>query len=242
MRRGATGRTGERLTAAMLESVRRFARDLRTDRAGWTAGTLPPWVKPFVARCAPRSRSIAVVHHWSKEFASLPLTTRDDVRLRPWEFVPDSQPPQPLITYTTSGTTGTRLQYLATPELPARYLPLIELALESVGVRLEGGERVSIVQILAPSGARSSSARSAPTSAAAGFVKINLDPADWNHPADPVRFLEDCRPELYTGDPFALWRLAAAAGGKAVRDHLLGCGAAGWPASPTRDAVHMPDR
>src|SRR5262249_24567435 len=42
----------------------------------------------------------------------------------------------------------------------------------------------------------------------AGFAKINLNPADWNHPDDRRRFLEDCQPEIYTGDHFAFDELA----------------------------------
>jgi phenylacetate-CoA ligase len=42
----------------------------------------------------------------------------------------------------------------------------------------------------------------------AGLGHVNLSPDDWNDPDDRVRFLDDCRPEIYTGDPFAFEELA----------------------------------
>jgi phenylacetate-CoA ligase len=90
--------------------------------------------------------------------------------------------------------------------LPNRYLPLIEHALSTVGVKLEGGRRVSIVHVCAQRGTVVLCSVSSYLGGA-GFVKVNLDPADWNDPDDAARFLDDGDPELITGDPFALWRL-----------------------------------
>ncbi len=75
------------------------------------------------------------------------------------------------------------------------------------GVVIEGGNRVSIVQIAAQNKTFTlASAMSYFDSA--GFAKINLNPADRNNPEDPVRFLDDCNAEVYTGDPFAFAELA----------------------------------
>jgi phenylacetate-CoA ligase len=215
-------RTGERLTDEGLLAVRAFADRVRA--AGPVpAGALPPWVLPFVRtaeRDVPFYRDRARAGGGlgatgeggvaaAVAFAALPLVRRGDLRTAPWAFVPDDVPAETLITYTTSGTTGTLLRLPATPELPARYLPLFERALATVGVRLEGGpERVSVAHVCAQ---RSTVVLHSLSSylGGAAVVKVNLDPADWSHPDDPVRFLDDCAPELVTGDPFALWQLAA---------------------------------
>jgi phenylacetate-CoA ligase len=42
----------------------------------------------------------------------------------------------------------------------------------------------------------------------AGFVKINLNPAEWRAAEDRVAFLEAMEPEIYSGDPIALEELA----------------------------------
>src|SRR5262249_9213913 len=144
---------------------------------------------------------------WSEDILSLPTMTRADIRREPWSFVPDSADLSQLIVYRTSGTSGNLLSIISHPTAPNRYLPLFETALAAHGVRIEGGPRVSIIQVC--------SQRKTFTLASimsyfdsAGFAKINLNPADWNHPGDRARFLEDCQAEVYTGDPFAFAELA----------------------------------
>jgi len=146
---------------------------------------------------------------------------REELRRAPWAFVPDDVPAAEVITYTTSGTSGTRLHLPATPELPACYLPLFERALATVGVRLEGGpERVSIAHVCAQHGTVVLHSLVSGLGGA-GLVKVNLEPGDWSHPDAAVPFLDDCAPELVTGDPFALWRLAALP--TAIRPKALIC-------------------
>jgi phenylacetate-CoA ligase len=201
-------RTGERLDAAGLANVRAYAQKVRSSRTPWQAGALPPWVMPFVQQCRRDVPFYRGRETWSDEdFTSLPLTRRDHIRRTPWSFVPDGQATENLITYTTSGTTGTKLHIPATAELPNMYLPLIQHALATVGVKLDGGRRISIVHVCAQRGTVVLCSVSSYLGGA-GFVKVNLDPADWNDPDDTVRFLDDCDAELIAGDPFALWWLA----------------------------------
>jgi phenylacetate-CoA ligase len=200
-------RTGERLTADGLGRVREYAKRINAPRERWRAGELPPWVTPFVDRCRREVPFYRERREWSEDFASIPLTRRPDIRRAPWSFVPDSQPLNELITYTTSGTTGTALQIPATPELPNKYLPLIEAALARVGVRLQGGQRTSIVHVCAQRGTVVLCSISSYLNGA-GFAKVNLDPSGWNGPDDALHFLNDHAPELYTGDPFSLSRLS----------------------------------
>ena len=39
-------------------------------------------------------------------------------------------------------------------------------------------------------------------------MKINLHPSQWNDPGDCVRFLDECAPEVLTGDPISFSDLA----------------------------------
>lgn len=198
---------GERLTAVALDRVRDYAAALRTDRKGWRAGEFPAWVAAFVEQCARdvpfyRRRGDA-----SRAFLDLPALTRADLRAEPWAFVPDGADLRELIVYTTSGTSGDRLTYPAHPELPNRYLPLIQEALAAHGVRIEGGPRVSIIQV----GFQERTVTMPSVMSYldfAGFAKINLNPSEWRDPDDRVRFLDDCAAEVYTGDPIAFAELA----------------------------------
>ena len=196
-------RNGERLDAAGLKRVREFAARVPQP---WSAEQVPSSLLEFFRSCrrdVPFYRQRA---DWPDDFHALPITRRSDIRRAPWAFVPDWQRVDDLVVYSTSGTSGSRLLIPATPELPARYLPLFERALSRVGVKLAGGNRVSIVQICAQHGTVVLCSVSSYLNGA-GFVKINLDPADWNDPDDRDRFLNDCNPELLTGDPFALCQL-----------------------------------
>ncbi|MCI0460242.1 MAG: AMP-binding protein [Gemmataceae bacterium] len=195
-------RVGERLSSDGLAAVRSYAEGLRTRRTGWRFGGLPPWLPPFVEFCrreVPFHRRRA---DWSEDFFALPPIGRQELRRQPWAFVPDSADLTDLVVYTTSGTTGTRLSVLSHPTVPNRYLPLMQTALAAHGVRLEGGNRVSIVQVCAQ---RQTYVLCSVMSYLdfAGFVKVNLALHDWRDPDDRVKFLDDCNPEIYTGDPFA---------------------------------------
>jgi phenylacetate-CoA ligase len=120
-------RTGERLTTDGLANVRAYAQRVKAERPVWRAGELPPWVMPFVERCRREVPFYREQKLWAEnDLLSIPLTRREDIRRHPWSFVPDGQRIENLITYTTSATTGTCLQIPATPELPNKYLPLIE--------------------------------------------------------------------------------------------------------------------
>jgi phenylacetate-CoA ligase len=198
---------GERLTAAGLTHVRAYADRLRTDRTGWRPGELPPWLPPFVAFCRREVPFHRNRRDWSDDFFALPPIDRAHLRRAPWAFVPDSADLADLVVYTTSGTTGERLHVLSHPEVPNRYLPLMETALAAHGVRLKGGDRVSIVHVCAQ---KQTYVLASVMSYLdfAGFVKVNLNPAEWRDPDDRVRFLDDCAAELYTGDPFAFAELA----------------------------------
>lgn len=169
----------------------------------------PPWVMPFAAECYRDVPFYRGRGRLPDEFAAIPTCDRAALSREPWRFVPDPQPLDDLIVYTTSGAaTGHSLDVLSHPEVAARYLPLLEAALATRGVRLAGGAgRVSIVLVCWQ---RRTYTYATVLSylGGAGYAKINLNPADWRDPGDRVRYLDACAPELYTGDPLAFAALA----------------------------------
>jgi phenylacetate-CoA ligase len=75
-------------------------------------------------------------------------------------------------------------------------------------VGLEGGQaRVSILLVCFQQSTFTYASVSAFLNGA-GFAKINLNPADWRDPADRARFIDDCQPEIFTGDPLSFAELA----------------------------------
>ena len=103
---------------------------------------------------------------------------------------------------------------LSHPETASKYIPLLRAALRLHGLTLAGGRlpasgqpRVALLLVCAQHRTYTyASVLSALDGA--GFAKINLDPADWRDPADRARFIDDCQPEIFTGDPVAFAELA----------------------------------
>ena len=202
---------GEKLSVDALRQVRGFANRLTKSPSRWTADSLPDWLPEYVRRCQQdvpfyRDRDSCEDGHQT-DFESLPCTTREDIRRAPWNFVPDSADLADLIVYSTSGTTGNLLKVICEPSVPARYLPLIEYAVAEHGVRLEGGDRVTIVQVAAQESTYTLASVMSYFNFA-GFAKVNLHPSQWSSVGDCESFLDDCNAELYTGDPFALVELS----------------------------------
>lgn len=199
---------GDRLDAAALERVRRFAEALRSAdrRVEW--GRPPEWVEAFARAACRRVPFYRARGPWPGSFAALPTATRADLAREPWSFVPDGEPLDQLIVYDTSGTTGHRIVLPSHPETAAKYIPLLEAALATRVVRLEGGpDRVSMIQVCAQKRTWTFG-NIVSYLDGAGFAKVNLDPDDWRDPEDRVRYLDDCDPEVYTGDPLAFQELA----------------------------------
>jgi phenylacetate-CoA ligase len=198
-----TYQCGERLNAAGLADVRAFAARQRSEPRGWTREDPPAWVPEFIERCRRE------VPFYRERLTGSPLSTccREDLRREPWSFVPDWADANELIVYRTSGTSGNLIHLPAHPVAPARYLPLFEAALAAHGIEISGGDRVSLLQVAAQVQTYTFASVSSYFEGA-GFAKINLNPTDWNHPDDRVRFVDDCCPELVTSDPFALEQFA----------------------------------
>ncbi|MCM2315594.1 MAG: AMP-binding protein [Thermoanaerobaculia bacterium] len=198
--------TGDRLDAAMLERVRQWEAALGAPSPGWTPGRPPDWVDGFAAGCA---ADVPIYRRGgTAAFASRPTVTRADLAREPWSFVPDSQPLDNLMTFYTSGTTGKPMYVITHPEVPAKKLALYRRALRACGADLVGGPgRVAIAFVCSQAKTLTYATVSSLLNQA-GAVKVNLHPSQWNDPGDRVRFLDECDPEVLTGDPIGFADLA----------------------------------
>jgi phenylacetate-CoA ligase len=197
---------GEQLTSEGLEQVLAFETALQTAPRGWQHGETPGWVGEFTARCLAdvpfyRQRGGA-----ADDFFALPPVTRDRLAREPWAFVPDDLALDELVVYDTSGTGGDPMLVLSSPVVSSNYLPALRWALAKFGVALTG-EGVALALVSAHRRTFTYAAVSSYLDEA-GFVKISLHPDEWHAPADRVKFLNDCAPQIYTGDPVALMALA----------------------------------
>jgi phenylacetate-CoA ligase len=193
----------DRLTPRGLRRAREFAAQLHDEPPRWRPGALPDWVWPFVEQAygdVPFYRRLAPA---PRPFTDLPTCSRADLSRAPWEFVPDSQSLADLTVYHTSGATGHPLAILTHADTLALYLPLLDHMLAAHHVALaRGAGHTALVLVCAQ---KSTYTYLTPTAVLDGamFVKINLNPTEWPDPADRARFLDDCAPTVFTGDPVA---------------------------------------
>lgn len=197
-----------RVTRAGLRRARAFADEIKLSPPRWEPGQPPAWVDEFVARCFDTAPFYRGYGDRPSRWADVPTCDRSDLGREPWAFVPDSQSLDEVIVYNTSGTTGHPLDILTQPDTLVLYLPLLQAALALHNLTLDGGaEQVAIAYVCFQK-TTYTYATVMPLLDQAGFVKINLNPDEWRDPADRAQFLDECRPQIYTGTPLALAELA----------------------------------
>ncbi|HKZ68456.1 MAG TPA: hypothetical protein VJ020_00150 [Anaerolineales bacterium] len=198
---------GNRLTAGYLRRVRDYEAALDSSPKGWTPGTHPPWLDDFVAM---GYRDVPFYRRYGDRpphFTDIPTIDRSHLSREIWSFVPDSAPLDDLILYVTSGTTGHPLTILSHPIVGADYTPLYKAALRLHGIELQAGAGQICCVLVGWQKQAYTYPSVTPHQDEAGHLKLNLHPDDWRDPDDRAKFLDDCNPELYTGDPIAFAEL-----------------------------------
>jgi len=202
-----TATCGHRLTPAYLERVHTYEQSLVGQTVSWPVGGYPPWLPSFVAECF---REVPFYRGYGAppiQFTDIPTTDRSDLSREIWSFIPDSQALDDLIVYATSGTTGHPLVIPSHPVVSGCYTPLVKAALTGHGVTLTAG-RGQVGCILVGYQRHAYTYPSVtPQQDETGHLKLNLHPDDWRNPDDRAAFLDDCAPEIYTGDPLAFAEL-----------------------------------
>lgn len=201
-------RCGDRLTAEGLMRVQAFENEYRQrEPQFWREIETPPWAIEYARHALAMTPFYRQRGGNADNFLGIPPCGRGDLARAPWSFVPDDAPLDNLIVYDTSGTTGHPIFVPTHPVASSMYLPLLRGLLARHGVALEGGDRVSIVLVCAQNLTYTFASVSAYLDGA-GYIKLNLSPHAWRNPDDPVRYLNDCAPEIYTGDPLSFLELA----------------------------------
>src|SRR5204862_4661588 len=122
-------RCGDQLTAAGLERVQAYERQLNATPAAWTHGETPLWVGEYAAWCLREVPFYRKRRGLADDFLALPTCDRADLSREPWSFVPDAQPLDEMIVYDSTGMTGAPLYVPSHPEVSAMYLPALRAAL-----------------------------------------------------------------------------------------------------------------
>lgn len=199
--------TGDRLQADDLERIARFREALHAERQPYHYGPPPPAMLARVAgwrERVPAFRArIASSIDLERDWTSIPTTSRRDLALAPWDFVPDDLPLDRLIIYRTAGTTGHPISIPHHPFAVRCYEPLIEFALAAHGAHLETRpDRVACFLVGAQIRTYTYAALLYNWNGA-GFAKLNIRPTEWRDPEDAQKYFADLAPQFLTGDPIS---------------------------------------
>ncbi|HEU0301102.1 MAG TPA: AMP-binding protein [Longimicrobium sp.] len=199
--------SGNRLTAAEVQQVRAFEREVEAAAVGWRPGEPPPWLGDFVERCFAEVPFYRRYGAPPRDFHDVPAITRADLG-DVAAFVPDGVPTERLINFRTSGTTGHPLLLASLPTVAAGYLAFYKRALRRFGIELSHGRGQVGVVLVGFQRTCFTYVSVTPTMDESGLAKINLHPDDWRHPDDRARYLDALAAEVYTGDPLSFAELA----------------------------------
>lgn len=199
-----THRATERLSESALGRIAAWEKGL-DDAPEQGQSWLPDLIR-HCYRLVPHYRALGAP---PAALGAVPSVQRADLAAAPWRFVPDDAPlDDSMAVYQTSGTTGHPINVPTDAEALAKYVPLMRRALALHGLKLAGGPDKVVIAVVAFQASTWTWAAVAQYLGMAGCVKINLNPADWRAPGDPVTFLDACGPELVCGDPISFAELA----------------------------------
>jgi len=193
---------GEQLDRAGLQKVEHFAEALNT------AIRHSDWLQDFADRCIAEVPFHRARNKPGTPFASIPTCTRAELTPRVWDFVPDSEPLDDVIVFSSSGTTGHPAQIPFHPTTAACGIPLLELALRGIGIAFpRGSESIALSNIAAYRGAYTT-AIVVSYLREAGCIRVNLYPEVWNQAGDTRAYLDAFAAPVMLGDPQAFEALA----------------------------------
>ena len=194
---------GEQLDEAGLYRVQSFANALN-DQSLRTTQSEPDWLPLYVERCLHEVPFYRKRSRLGTTLQNIPPCSRADLAPRVWEFVPDAEPLNQTIVFSSSGTSGYPTRTPHHPYSAACGVPLIEFALRSLhNIELpRGPDQVAITNVAAYPGAFTTAIVVAYLQEA-GCVRVNLHPSAWRSINDCSRFIQEWQSPIWLGDPIA---------------------------------------
>lgn len=196
-------RSGNKLTAEDVASLRAFEHDVATARIDWSAQRPPAWIGAHIARTYAEVPYYRAMGSAPSQLTDVPTVARADLSHDIAAFVPDTVALDRLIQFSTSGTTGHRLLVPSHPRVAGRYLAFHKRALRRFGIELDHGRDQVGVILLGYQTRCFTYVSVTPSMDESGLAKINLHPDDWRDPGDRARYLDAMAPEVLAGDPIS---------------------------------------
>jgi len=196
-------KSGNRLLAHEVEAQRRHENEVATAAVGWTPGSAPDWIGPFVRETfaqVPHYRALGSPPRCLEDVAPV---SRADFAAGIAEFVPDHVPLDRMINFRTTGTTGHPLLLPSHPVVAARYAAYHKRALRRLGIEPANGRGQVGVVLLGYQRQCFTYVSVTPSMNESGLAKLNLHQDDWRDPDDRARYLDALAPEIVAGDPIS---------------------------------------
>jgi phenylacetate-CoA ligase len=202
--------TGDRLWPSDLPRIAQFRDALQASR-GAGSGSPPPELLERVdrwRRTVPWLREqVPLDVCLDRDWHALPTSSRADIALAPWKFVPDDEPLERLVIYRTAGTTGHPITVPHHPLAIRCYEPMIEFVLRRYGA-LPAFDQESVGCFLVGAQIRTYTYATVLYNwNGAGFAKINVRSTEWPAPGSQQQYFDAFTPQFLSGDPIAFSEL-----------------------------------
>lgn len=200
---------GEQLNDRGLSRVNQFADALRQHaESGNESLDEPVWIKDYVDYCLTQVPFYRRRGKPGSSLQEIPTCGRVDMAPRAWDFVPDGEPLDELITFSSSGTTGHPTRTPHHPFSAACGVPLMEHAARTFcDVPIpRGSDNVAICHVAAYPNAYTTAIVVAYLQEA-GCIRVNLDPSAWRKTEDREAYLNRWGAPIWLGDPVAFGAL-----------------------------------
>jgi len=146
---------------------------------------------------------LAAFHNLESDWERIPTTSRADLALRPWDFVPMDEPLERLVIYRTAGTTGHPITVPHHPIAVRLYEPMIEYALMRHSRQPDFTPGAAACFLIGAQIRTYTYAAVLTGWHEAGFAKLNLRQTEWPKQGSQRRYLDAFAPRLLTGDPIS---------------------------------------
>lgn len=197
-------KSGDRLDAEQLLRVEAYKKKFYENKIFWNEDQTPNWLKDYFDWCF---KTVPFYQNKGNDFDVFPTTSREDIRNFPYLFVSNEANLEELLVYHTSGSTGSKLDVLFDSVSQASWLPQIESVLAAFNISITKSNNTTAIALICAQEKTLTYASLSTYLEGAGILKINLNPSDWNHPDDTLKYLEKYNPEILTGDPIAFTAL-----------------------------------
>jgi phenylacetate-CoA ligase len=199
--------TGDRLREEDLPALESYRESIASDRGPRSPGPPPPTILGRVAGWRERvplfQRALAGISQLGRDWERVPTSSRADLALAPWEFVPADEPLDRMVIYRTAGTTGHPITVPHHPLAVRLYEPLLEHALARHGATAVFA-RGEVACFLVGAQIRTYTYAAVLTAwNEAGFAKLNIRQTEWPREGSQARYFADLAPRLFTGDPIS---------------------------------------